>query len=233
MDIKSFPTDSYHKYKYLIIFLDDFTSMAWTIPLRAKSAALTATCQFLQMVKMQFQASVNGHAERFMHTLMDKAKAMRHLACLPDSWWEFATAHATHIYNRTPLSCLQWHTPYEALHSKQPQVDHLHIFGCTTYVFLPTDVRADKLAPKLELMVISYSCTPPTMSSSLLCKPSFQKRNSLNVTDLSKDQHKFPLTHLWNCPLRHQYHSSRILLLITSLISGLMSSNATCSPNIH
>ena len=60
MDIKSSPTDTYHKYKYLIIFLDDFTSMAWTIPLHAKSAALTATCQFLQMVKMQFQASVQG-----------------------------------------------------------------------------------------------------------------------------------------------------------------------------
>ena len=44
MDIKSFPTDLYHKYKYLIIFLDDFTSMAWTIPLCTKSAALMATC---------------------------------------------------------------------------------------------------------------------------------------------------------------------------------------------
>ena len=157
MDIKSFPTDSYHKYKYLIIFFNDFISMAWTIPLRAKSAALMATRQFLQMVKMQFQASVqswmsdfsgeyksatynnllkgegiriynsapyipqqNGHTERFMCTLMDKAEAMCHLACLPDSWWEFATAHATHIYNRTPLFRLQWRTPYKALHNKQP-----------------------------------------------------------------------------------------------------------------
>ena len=190
MDIKSFLTNSYHKYKYLIIFLDDFTSMAWTILLHAKSAALTATRQFLQMVKTQFQASVqswmsdfseeykstayndllkgegiriytsaphvpqqNGHAERFMHTLMDKAEAMCHLACLPDSWWEFATAHATHIYNRTPLSCLQWHTPYEALHSKQPRIDHLHVFGCAAYVFLLADIWADKLAPKSELMV--------------------------------------------------------------------------------
>ena len=187
---RSFPIDSYHKYKYLIIFLDDFTSMAWTIPLCAKSAAIMATCQFLQMVKTQFQASVqgwmsdfggeyksttyddllkgegiriynsaphvpqqNGCAERFMCTLMDKAEAMRHLACLPDSWWEFTTAHATHIYNRTPLSHLQWHTPYEALHSKQPQIDHLCVFGCTAYIFLPSDVRADKLAPKSELMV--------------------------------------------------------------------------------
>ena len=39
MDIKSFPTELYHKYKYLIIFLDDFNSMAWTILLHMKSAA--------------------------------------------------------------------------------------------------------------------------------------------------------------------------------------------------
>ena len=58
MGVKSYPTESYHKYKYLIIFLDDFISMAWTIPLRAKSAALMATHQFLQMVKMQFQVFV-------------------------------------------------------------------------------------------------------------------------------------------------------------------------------
>ena len=65
MDIKSFPTDLYHKYKYLIIFLDDFTSMAWTILLCTKSAAIMATCQFLQMVKMQFQASVQGWMSDF------------------------------------------------------------------------------------------------------------------------------------------------------------------------
>ena len=88
-----------------------------------------------------------------MCTLMDKAEAMHHMASLPDSWWEFATAHATHIYNQTTLSCLQWHTPYKVLHSKQPQVDHLHVFGCTAYVFLLSDVQANKLAPKLELMV--------------------------------------------------------------------------------
>ena len=64
-DIKSIPTDSYHKYKYLIIFLDDFTSMALTIPLRMKSAALTATHQFLQIVKMQFQVSVQGWMSDF------------------------------------------------------------------------------------------------------------------------------------------------------------------------
>ena len=57
------------------------------------------------------------------------------------------------IYNWTSLFYLQWHTPYKVLHSKQPQVNHLCVFGCTAYIFLPSNVWADKLAHKSELMV--------------------------------------------------------------------------------
>ena len=44
----------------------------------------------------------NSCAERFIHTLMDKAQAMCLHACLPDSYWEFAVQHVVHVYNRTP-----------------------------------------------------------------------------------------------------------------------------------
>ena len=49
-DLKSFPIDSYHKFKYSIVFYDDYTSHAWTINLRTKDAALPATKHFLAMV---------------------------------------------------------------------------------------------------------------------------------------------------------------------------------------
>jgi len=57
----------------------------------------------------------NGRAERIIRTLMEKAESMRLRACLPQSWWEFALDHATHIYNRTPIRCLSWCTPSEWL----------------------------------------------------------------------------------------------------------------------
>ena len=41
----------------------------------------------------------NGHVERFMHTMMDKAEAMHYKAYIPSSYWKFATQHAVHIYN--------------------------------------------------------------------------------------------------------------------------------------
>ena len=94
----------------------------------------------------------NGRAERFNRTIMDKAEAMRFTACLPNSFWEFAIALATRIYNWTPIRRLKWKTPYEALHKEKPDISHLRVFGCAAYVFIPEEKRQNKLSPKSELM---------------------------------------------------------------------------------
>ena len=90
---------------------------------------------------------------------MEKAKSMRLQACLPQSWWEFALDHATHVYNRTPIRRLSWLTPYTMLTGDKPSIDHLRVFGSGAYVFIPAEVRANKLSPKSELMV--YLGTAP------------------------------------------------------------------------
>ena len=46
-------------------------------------------------------------------------------------------------------------TPFEKLEHTKPDVAHFFffcIFGCGTYIFLPEEVCANKLDPKLELM---------------------------------------------------------------------------------
>ena len=188
-DLKSFPVESYHRFKYVIVFFDDYSSNAWTVNLRTKDAALTATSQFLAMVETQFCSKVvkwmsdaggeyksktfdkmlldrgieilqsipyahqqNGRAERIIRTLMEKAESMRHHACLPQSWWQFSVEHAVHVYNQTPLRRLNWQTPYELLYGERPSIDHLRVFGCGAYVFIPVETRANKLAPRSELM---------------------------------------------------------------------------------
>jgi transposase InsO family protein len=95
----------------------------------------------------------NGHAERFMRTIMDKAQAMRLEACLPQSWWEFAVNHAAHCYNRTPMSRINWKTPYQLLNNEIPDISHLRVFGCGAYVHIPESRRKNKLSPKSELMI--------------------------------------------------------------------------------
>jgi len=83
---------------------------------------------------------------------MDKAASMHHQACIPDSWWEFAFTYATHIYNRTPVACLQWCTSHEMLKREMSNIDHLHVFGCGAFVYLPASSQANKMALKSELM---------------------------------------------------------------------------------
>ena len=189
-DLKSFPVDSYHKYKYFISFFDDFSSYAWIVLLRTKAQAINALRQFVAMVKNQHNTTIkqwmsdaggeyksdeftkvlkdmgitilqsaphtpqqNGRAECFMCTCMDKAQAMRLEACLPQSWWEFAVLHAVHCYNRTPISRLNWRTPYMSLHGEAPTISHLRVFGCGAYVHIPEDRRTNKLDPKSEQMI--------------------------------------------------------------------------------
>ena len=74
-------------------------------------------------------------------------------ACLPQSWWEFSVENAVHCYNRTPVQCLKWRTPYEAMTRKKPDISALRVFGCGAYVFIPLTRRPNKLSPKSELMV--------------------------------------------------------------------------------
>jgi transposase InsO family protein len=202
-DLKSFPLLSYAKYKYFIVFLDDYTSYAWITLLRDKGSAITALRQWLALIKNQFDTTIkewmsdasseyksdvflktlkyagitvlqstphmpqqNGRAERIMHTIMDKAQAMWLEACLPQSWWEFAVNHAAHCYNRTPMSRINWKTPYQLLNNEIPDISHLRVFGCGAYVHIPESRRKNKLSPKSELMI--YLGRPSRMKGDML-----------------------------------------------------------------
>ena len=59
-NLKSYSKESYHQYKYVITFLDDYTSHAWTMPLCTKDAALTVTKHFIAMVQMQYKSQIKG-----------------------------------------------------------------------------------------------------------------------------------------------------------------------------
>jgi len=83
---------------------------------------------------------------------MEKAETMRLQACLPQSYWEFALDYATHIYNRTPMRHLAWRTPYQYMTDEVPSLNYLRVFGSAAYVFIPAEVRVNKMSPKSELM---------------------------------------------------------------------------------
>ena len=94
----------------------------------------------------------NGHAERFIRTIMEKAQTICLESCLPQSWWKFSVDCAIHIYNHTPIKRQNWMLLFEKMEHTKPDVTHFRVFGCGAYIFLPEEVCTNKLNPKLELM---------------------------------------------------------------------------------
>ncbi|KAF7761821.1 hypothetical protein Agabi119p4_9813 [Agaricus bisporus var. burnettii] len=188
-DLLELPITSYHKFKWVITFLDDYSSNCSIFLLKQKSEATQTIKDFVTGTELmnntkclQFRTDnggeympeelarffrergiihettapyahqQNGRAERLNRTLLEKAQAMRLHACLPDSYWEFAIRTAVHVYNRTPMRRLNWKTPTELHEGIKPKIDHLRVFGCVAYVFIPEEKRQNKLTPRSEYM---------------------------------------------------------------------------------
>jgi len=48
---------------------------------------------------------------------------------------------------------LEWRTPHEWFTGERPSIECLRVLGCGAYVFIPSEIRENKMAPKAELMV--------------------------------------------------------------------------------
>jgi transposase InsO family protein len=57
-DLKEFLVESYHRFKYMITFLDDYTSHGWIKFLRWKSDTIKATCTFIAMANNRFKSTI-------------------------------------------------------------------------------------------------------------------------------------------------------------------------------
>ena len=91
----------------------------------------------------------NGVSERFNRTLIEKVRSMLADSELPHSFWAEALSTAAYLVNRSPTKTLDDITPFEAWYGKKPNVNHLRVFGCLTYIHIPKDERK-KLDPKAK-----------------------------------------------------------------------------------
>jgi hypothetical protein len=53
-DLKQFPIESYHRHKYFISFVDDYSGYSWIMLLRQKSSAIIALKNFLVLIQTQY-----------------------------------------------------------------------------------------------------------------------------------------------------------------------------------
>lgn len=62
------------------------------------------------------------------------ARALFYQGHLPQNFWNFSVQHAVHIINKLPTPLLKGKCPYELLYNKPPNLIHLRVFGCLSYV---------------------------------------------------------------------------------------------------
>jgi len=99
----------------------------------------------------------NGVIERKNRHITEITRAMLNEKNLPNYFWAEAIATVVYIMNRTPIPIVHGMTPEEKFTGKKPNVSHLRVFGCITYVHVPDEKRS-KLDPKTEKCIfIGYS----------------------------------------------------------------------------
>jgi Integrase core domain len=90
LDLKQFPIESYHRHKYFISFVDDYSSYSWIMLLRQKSSAIIALKDFLAMVQTQYghtikewMSDAGGECKSDAFLSILKAKGIKILQSVP------------------------------------------------------------------------------------------------------------------------------------------------------
>jgi hypothetical protein len=59
-DVKSFPIQSYHKFRYFVSFLDDYSSYCWIVCLKTKDEVFKTFKQFVTFAERQYNRKVKA-----------------------------------------------------------------------------------------------------------------------------------------------------------------------------
>jgi hypothetical protein len=104
----------------------------------------------------------NGVTERGNHTNVEPVPSMLEDARLSKRYWAEVCMTAVYIKNVSPTSALDRKlsaTPHEVWHEKQPDVQHLWVFGCRAFVHVPAEKRSRLDYKSKTCIFISYSLT--------------------------------------------------------------------------
>jgi hypothetical protein len=105
----------------------------------------------------RYTSNQNSVAERWIRTLMDRARCYMHDSRLPEFFWPFAVKTAAYILNRTVITGAQV-TPHQLFTGKEPEFNRLWLFGCIAYMLIPKEVRRNKIQARAEECIfLGYS----------------------------------------------------------------------------
>ena len=86
--------------------------------------------------------------------LIETVRSMLADVKLPHKFWAEALTTAVYLRNRSPTKAVERMTPFELWKGERPKVDHLRIFGCTSYAHVAKNERQklDSYATKCVLL---------------------------------------------------------------------------------
>ncbi|THH04537.1 hypothetical protein EW146_g10150, partial [Bondarzewia mesenterica] len=90
----------------------------------------------------------NGTAERFLRTIVERARTLLIASGLPKFLWAATMSHTVWLWNRTGTRTMPGTTPYEKVHGQKPDLNNLHEWGCKVWVKIEgrnkLEAQADK-----------------------------------------------------------------------------------------
>ncbi|RVE41307.1 hypothetical protein evm_014045 [Chilo suppressalis] len=101
---------------------------------------------------------LNGVAERYNRTIMDRARCLLQEAKLDKRYWPECVKAASYIGNRLLTNTYIKKTPYELFFGIKPDVSHFKIYGSSAFVRIPEECRTSKLNAKaIKGVLVGYT----------------------------------------------------------------------------
>ena len=100
----------------------------------------------------------NGKAERMNRTLMEKSRAMKIAAGMPNKMWALALKCAACLHNYVP-GVRHATSPVHRFSGRHPDVSRLRVFGCAAWSHVPIRTKLQDKAARG--VMVGYS-GPPT-----------------------------------------------------------------------
>ena len=106
-------------------------------------------------------AELNGVAERYNRTLLDRVRPMLKDMNVAKFLWPEAVHTANYLINRSPTTAIKDNkTPYEMWFGRRPNMSHIRVFGSRAFVHMRKEQRNSKLSDRAtERILVGYSDT--------------------------------------------------------------------------
>lgn len=97
---------------------------------------------------------LNGTAERYNRTLMDRARCLLAEAKVARKFWPECIATAAYLTNRSLGNTVEKKTPFEIFFNKKPDVTNLRMYGCRVFTRVPDARRNSKWDRKADCGIL-------------------------------------------------------------------------------